>query len=81
MAAARGIAAVVPESELSEDYIIPSVFNRDVAAVVADAVAAEARRTGLADDGRRGVRLRVGLRPRAAGRAHVLRSLRPAPCA
>ncbi len=51
MAAARGIAAVVPESEISEDYIIPSVFNRDVAAVVADAVAAEARRTGLAEMG------------------------------
>jgi malate dehydrogenase (oxaloacetate-decarboxylating) len=49
MAAARGIAAVVPEGELREDYIIPSVFNREVAVVVAEAVAAEARRTGLAE--------------------------------
>ena len=32
MAAARGIAEVVTDDELAEDYIIPSVFNRDVAA-------------------------------------------------
>src|SRR6478736_3723531 len=35
MAAAQGIAACVPENEMSEDYIIPSVFNRDVAIEVA----------------------------------------------
>jgi malate dehydrogenase (oxaloacetate-decarboxylating) len=46
MAAAKAIADIVPESELREDYIIPSVFNRDVAPAVAAAVAAEARRTG-----------------------------------
>jgi malate dehydrogenase (oxaloacetate-decarboxylating) len=46
MAAARAIAEIVPESELREDYIIPSVFNRDVAPAVAAAVAAEARRAG-----------------------------------
>jgi malate dehydrogenase (oxaloacetate-decarboxylating) len=46
MAAATAIADIVPESELREDYIIPSVFNRDVAPAVADAVAAEARRAG-----------------------------------
>ncbi|WP_445150016.1 NAD-dependent malic enzyme [Baekduia sp. Peel2402] len=46
MAAARAIADIVPESELREDYIIPSVFNRDVAPAVADAVSAEARRAG-----------------------------------
>ena len=46
MAAARAIADIVPESELREDYIIPSVFNRDVAPAVAEAVAAEARRAG-----------------------------------
>ena len=39
MAAARAIADIVPESELREDYIIPSVFNRDVAPAVAAAVA------------------------------------------
>jgi malate dehydrogenase (oxaloacetate-decarboxylating) len=46
MAAARAIAGIVPEAELREDYVIPSVFNRDVAPAVADAVAAEARRAG-----------------------------------
>jgi malate dehydrogenase (oxaloacetate-decarboxylating) len=46
MAAARAIADIVPESELREDYIIPSVFNRDVAPAVAQAVSAEARRAG-----------------------------------
>ena len=30
LAAARGIAATVADDELAEDYIIPSVFNRDV---------------------------------------------------
>jgi malate dehydrogenase (oxaloacetate-decarboxylating) len=48
MAAARAIAAIVDENELREDYIIPSVFNRDVAPAVAAAVAEEARRDGTA---------------------------------
>ncbi len=48
MAAARAIAAIVDESELREDYIIPSVFNRDVAPAVAAAVAEEARVAGTA---------------------------------
>ncbi len=48
MAAARGIAAIVGDDELREDYIIPSVFNRDVAPAVADAVAREARAEGQA---------------------------------
>jgi malate dehydrogenase (oxaloacetate-decarboxylating) len=48
MAAARAIAAIVDESELREDYIIPSVFNRDVAPAVAAAVAEQARTSGLA---------------------------------
>ena len=48
MAAARAIAAIVEESELREDYIIPSVFNRDVAPAVAAAVAEEARADGMA---------------------------------
>jgi malate dehydrogenase (oxaloacetate-decarboxylating) len=48
MAAARAIAAIVDESELREDYIIPSVFNRDVAPAVATAVAEEARAAGTA---------------------------------
>jgi malate dehydrogenase (oxaloacetate-decarboxylating) len=48
LAAATGIADVVTEEDLSEDYIIPSVFNRDVAPAVAEAVVAEAKREGIA---------------------------------
>ncbi len=48
MAAARAIAAIVDERELREDYIIPSVFNRDVAPAVATAVAEQARAAGTA---------------------------------
>ena len=48
LAAARGIAEVVTDDDLAEDYIIPSVFNRDVAASVAQAVVEEAREAGLA---------------------------------
>jgi malate dehydrogenase (oxaloacetate-decarboxylating) len=48
IAAARAIAAIVEESELREDYIIPSVFNRDVAPAVAAAVAEQARVSGEA---------------------------------
>src|SRR6187397_842977 len=44
LAAARGIASVVQDDELDEDYIIPSVFNRDVARQVAAAVAEVAER-------------------------------------
>jgi len=51
MAAARAIAAIVDESELREDYIIPSVFNRDVAPAVAAAVADQARAEGEARAG------------------------------
>jgi malate dehydrogenase (oxaloacetate-decarboxylating) len=51
IAAAHAIADTVDESELREDYIIPSVFNRDVAPAVAKAVADEARATGAARAG------------------------------
>src|SRR3954451_12952955 len=51
VAAARAIAGIVPDNELREDYIIPSVFNRDVAPAVADAVAGEARAAGAARGG------------------------------
>jgi malate dehydrogenase (oxaloacetate-decarboxylating) len=51
MAAARAIAAIVDESELRDDYIIPSVFNRDVAPAVAAAVAEQARAAGTARAG------------------------------
>jgi malate dehydrogenase (oxaloacetate-decarboxylating) len=39
LAAAEAIAGVIPPHELSADYIVPSVFNRDVAPRVAAAVA------------------------------------------
>jgi malate dehydrogenase (oxaloacetate-decarboxylating) len=48
MAAARAIAGIVRDDELSEDYVIPSVFNRDVAPAVAAAVAEQARAAGTA---------------------------------
>jgi len=48
MAAARAIADAVPESELREDRIVPSVFDRDVAPAVAAAVAEQARLAGVA---------------------------------
>jgi malate dehydrogenase (oxaloacetate-decarboxylating) len=48
MAAAEAIAAIVDEQELRDDYIIPSVFNRDVAPAVAAAVAEQARASGTA---------------------------------
>jgi malate dehydrogenase (oxaloacetate-decarboxylating) len=51
MAAARAIAGIVSEDELREDYIIPSVFNREVAPAVAAAVAGTAREIGLAGAG------------------------------
>ncbi len=50
-AAAQAIADIVDESELREDYIIPSVFNRDVAPAVAAAVAEQARAAGTAAAG------------------------------
>jgi malate dehydrogenase (oxaloacetate-decarboxylating) len=48
LAAAQAIADTVPESALSEDYIIPSLFDRDVVPRVAKAVASAARETGVA---------------------------------
>ena len=47
VAAAHGIAGSVTDEELAEDYIVPSVFNRDVCSAVAKAVSDEARREGL----------------------------------
>ena len=49
MAAARGIAGIVQDDELREDYIVPSVFNRDVADAVAAAVAHQAKAQGAAE--------------------------------
>jgi malate dehydrogenase (oxaloacetate-decarboxylating) len=48
LAAAHAIAGVIPENELLPDYIVPSVFNRQVAESVAHAVADAAIATGVA---------------------------------
>ena len=49
LAAARAIAGAVGD-DLHPEYIIPSVFNRNVAPAVAAAVSAEATRSGLAHE-------------------------------
>src|SRR5690606_27042026 len=51
LAAAHAIAEVVLEGELMEDYIIPGVFNPQVAENVAKAVSEAAIRTGVARKG------------------------------
>jgi malate dehydrogenase (oxaloacetate-decarboxylating) len=48
LAAAEALAGVIPPDELSADYIVPSVFDRRVAPVVAKAVAEAAERSGVA---------------------------------
>jgi malate dehydrogenase (oxaloacetate-decarboxylating) len=48
IAAAHALASVISPDELDADYIIPSVFDRDVATAVAEAVAAAAREDGVA---------------------------------
>jgi malate dehydrogenase (oxaloacetate-decarboxylating) len=48
IAAAEAIASIVSRSELSEEYITPSVFDRRVVESVATAVAAAAQATGVA---------------------------------
>jgi malate dehydrogenase (oxaloacetate-decarboxylating) len=44
--AARAIAETIPDDLLTEDYILPSVFNEEVVVRVSEAVAAEAVRAG-----------------------------------
>jgi malate dehydrogenase (oxaloacetate-decarboxylating) len=53
VAAAHAIAACVSRSELGEEYIIPSVFNKNVASAVADGVARAAHATDVARRRRR----------------------------
>ena len=48
LAAAEAIAEVIPEENVSEDYIIPSVFDERVSPAVAEAVAEAAREHGFA---------------------------------
>ncbi len=47
IAAAKGIASLVPEDELAEDYIIPSVFNKEVCKAVSKAVIDTANEQGM----------------------------------
>ena len=55
IAAAKAIASLVGARELSEEYIIPSVFDTRVATTVAGAVSKAAYRTGAARRSRRSV--------------------------
>ena len=48
LAAAKALAETIPSAALSEDYIIPSVFDKEVVPRVSKAVAAAARETGVA---------------------------------
>jgi malate dehydrogenase (oxaloacetate-decarboxylating) len=48
LAAAEGLASVISREELTEEYIIPSVFNRDIVPAIAAAVARAARAEGVA---------------------------------
>jgi malate dehydrogenase (oxaloacetate-decarboxylating) len=53
LAAAHAIAGCIVRRELSPEYIVPSVFNRQVVQRVAAAVTQAAIRTGVARKGRR----------------------------
>ncbi len=52
VAAGHAIAATIDERELAPDYIVPSVFNREVVPAVAAAVAAAAEQDGVARSSR-----------------------------
>ena len=48
IAAARALADLIPDEELSADYIIPAAFDPRVGKAVAEAVAKAARDSGVA---------------------------------
>ena len=48
LAAVYAIAELIPEEELREDYVVPTVFDKRVAPAVAAAVAGAAIKTGVA---------------------------------
>ena len=48
LAAAEALVSLIPDDELSADYIIPKAFDKRVAPAVAAAVAEAARKTGAA---------------------------------
>jgi malate dehydrogenase (oxaloacetate-decarboxylating) len=47
LAAARALAEVIPEEDLSEDYVIPSVFDERIVPTMAEAVQKAARDSGV----------------------------------
>ncbi|MBV8147867.1 MAG: NAD-dependent malic enzyme [Candidatus Eremiobacteraeota bacterium] len=53
LAAAHAIAGMIPADHLTEDYIVPSVFDRHVVRAVARAVSQAAQETGVARRSRR----------------------------
>jgi malate dehydrogenase (oxaloacetate-decarboxylating) len=55
IAAARAIASIIRPGEVTEDYVVPSVFDRRVVEAVANGVAEAAGRTGVARRRRRPV--------------------------
>jgi malate dehydrogenase (oxaloacetate-decarboxylating) len=48
LAAARALAEVIPEEDLSEDYVIPGVFDERIVPTMAEAVEEAARESGVA---------------------------------
>ena len=48
MAAADALAGLIPDEELTADYIIPKAFDHRVGPAVAEAVAEAAKRSGVA---------------------------------
>jgi malate dehydrogenase (oxaloacetate-decarboxylating) len=48
LAAARALAEVIPEEDLSEDYVIPSLFDERIVPTMAEAVEEAARESGSA---------------------------------
>ena len=48
IAAAKAIASIIPDNELSEDYVIPLAFDERVTKLVAAVVAEAARQSGVA---------------------------------
>ena len=76
VAAGHAIASVIADDELGPEYVIPSVFNRDVALAVAAAVAEAAERTasrGAHGDDLLAAGTRAGTRP-VATRTRWLRA-------
>jgi malate dehydrogenase (oxaloacetate-decarboxylating) len=48
LAAAHALASVIPDQSLNDEYIIPSVFDKNVVPAIAKAVAIAAKETGVA---------------------------------